>query len=145
MPIDKPKAVAIGRGGYTHMTTRPSGFAAMRSALSSCALVTDQPCFIYALGNDVMVGVPETVRVVDVLVRDDLPGANEADLHRLATTYLPDADWRAIAIGTNGKLGIALGQAGERQAIDKALRECDAAGGLGCTLRAVGPFKVAPR
>jgi class 3 adenylate cyclase len=146
VPAPGAKAIAIGRGGANiHVWGRASDLAAMRAALENCGFQAGRPCFIYALGDEVVVRVPEIARIVDVLTFDDLGGVSDADRQRITATYLPDADWRALAIGRNGRIGLGLRQAGEQQAIDQALRACEQAGGLECTLAAVGPFKVAAR
>ena len=146
MPAPGAKAIALGRGGVIlHVWSRASEFAAMRAALESCGFQAQRACIVYAVGDEVTVRVPEVARVVDVLASDDLAGVSDADRERIATTYLPDADWRALALGRNGRIGLGLRQPGEQQAIDQALRACEQAGGVECTLAAVGPFKVAMR
>lgn len=146
MPAKAAKAIALGRGGaITHVWNRASDFAAMRAALESCGFQAQRPCFVYALGDQVIVRVPEIARIVDVFAADDLAGASDADRRRIATTFVPDADWRALAVGRNGRIGLGLRQAGEQQAIDQAMRACEQAGGLECTLVAIGPFKVSLR
>lgn len=138
--------MALGRGGVLiHAWNRASDFAAMRAVLETCSYVSHRPCFIYALGDEVAVRVPTIARIVDVLANDDLAGVSEQDRRRIETAYLPDADWRALAIGRNGRIGIGLRQAGEQRASDQAMRECERDGGLDCTLVAVGPFKVSMR
>jgi hypothetical protein len=140
------KAMAIGRDGIAiHVWDRASEFAAMRAALESCGFIAQRPCFVYALGDELVVHIPQIARIVDVLTFDDLGGVSQSDRQRIATTYLPDADWRALAIGRNGRIGLGLRQTGEQQAIDQAMRTCEQAGGIECTLAAIGPFKVAAR
>lgn len=143
-PAPLSKAIAMGRGGTVlHVWNRASDLAAMRAALEGCGFQAQRPCFIYALGDETVVRVPQLSRVIDVLATDDLPGLSDADRQRIETTYLPDADWRALAIGRNGRVGLALRLAGEQQAMDQAVKSCEQSGGLDCTLVAVGPFKVA--
>jgi adenylate cyclase len=146
LPGGDAKAIALGRRGVAYLVwQRSSDFAALRGALESCAAITERPCFIYALGNDVVVHVPQAARIVDAFAPEDLDGVSDADRHRIDTTYLPDGSWRALAIGGNGRIGLGLRQASEQQAIDQAMSDCAQAGGLECTLIAVGPFKVAAR
>jgi len=52
------------------------------------------------------------------------------------------ADWRSIAVGGNGRLGIASQEPSEREATSAALRECVRAGGTDCSIRVVGPYLV---
>ncbi|MBL6615629.1 MAG: adenylate/guanylate cyclase domain-containing protein [Reyranella sp.] len=146
VPAAPFKAMAIGRDGTTiHAWGRASDFSAMRAALESCGFIAQRPCFVYALGDEVVVHIPKIARIVDVLTFDDLGGVSQSDRQRIATTYLPDADWRALAIGRNGRIGLGLRQTGEQHAIDQAMRACEQAGGIECTLAAIGPFKVAAR
>jgi len=146
LPGASPKALAIGRGGVSLRTwSRSSDLAAMRNALEGCGFLAQRPCFIYALGDEVVVRVPESVRIVDVLASDDLVGVSDADRQRIEATYVPDADWRALVVGRNGRMGLGLRQASEQQAIDQAMRGCEQASGLDCTLLAIGPFKVVAR
>lgn len=146
LPGPPAKAMALGRGGtLNHAWSRASDFAAMRAALETCGHVSQRPCVVYAVGDEVVVRVPAIARVVDVLATDDLAGVGETDRRRIEVAYLPDADWRALAIGRNGRIGIGLRQAEEQKAIDQAMRDCERAGGVDCALVAVGPFKVSMR
>lgn len=146
LPGAPARAMALGRGGtLIHVWNRASEFSAMRAVLETCGYVSHRPCLVYALGDEVVVRVPTIVRIIDVLVNDDLPGISEQDRRRIETAYLPDADWRALAIGRNGRVGIGLRQAGEQRAIDQAMRECERDGGLDCALFAIGPFRVSMR
>lgn len=146
LPGPPAKAMALGRGGIlNHVWNRASDFAAMRAVLETCGFVSQRACLVYAVGDEVVVRVPAIARIIDVLATDDLAGVGEADRQRIELAYLPDADWRALAIGRNGSVGIGLRQAEEQQAIDQAMRECQRAGGVDCALVAVGPFKVSMR
>lgn len=146
LPAPASKALAVGRGGASqHVWNRATDSAAMRAALQSCGYLAQRPCFIYALNNEVVVRLPETVMVVDVLAQDDLAGVSAADRQRIETAYLPALDWRALAIARNGHIGVAVRAPSEQQAIDQALRNCREAGGFDCGLLAIGPFKVSAR
>lgn len=143
LPAPASKALAIGRGGQNqHVWNRASDSAAMRSALQGCGFLAQRPCFVYALNDEVVVRVPETVKIVDVLAQDDLAGVSDADRQRIESSYLTALDWRALAVARNGRIGVAVRAASEQQAIDQALRSCQGAGGLDCGLAAIGPFKV---
>lgn len=117
----------------------------MRAALQTCGYLTQRACFVYALNDEVVVRVPETVKIVDVLAQDDLAGVSDIDRQRIETAYTTALDWRALAIARNGRIGLATRAASEQQAIDQAMRSCQDAGGLDCGLAAVGPFKVSMR
>ena len=146
LPAPASKALAIGRGGnHQHVWNRATDGAAMRAALQACGFLSQRPCFVYALNDEVVVRVPETVKIVDVLAQDDLSGVSDADRQRIETAYMTALDWRALAIARNGRIGLSVRAASEQQAIDQALRSCQDAGGLDCGLAAIGPFKVSTR
>ena len=69
---------------------------------------------------------------------DDLNPAQREAVER----YLVADDWRAIAVGRNGRIGIATVRANEEAAVEAALRECARVGGTECAVSAVGPFLV---
>jgi class 3 adenylate cyclase len=146
MPAPASKAMAIGRNGSNfHTWNRATDTAAMRAALQSCGYLAQRPCFVYALNDEVVVRVPEIAKTVDVLAQDDLAGVSDADRQRIESAYLTALDWRALAVGRNGRIGLATRAASEQQAIDQALRNCQDGGGLDCGLVAIGPFKVSMR
>ena len=146
VPAQPSKALAIGRGGINqHVWNRASDTAAMRAALQTCGWLSQRPCFVYALNDEVVVRLPEAAKIVDVLAQDDLAGVSDADRQRIETAYMTALDWRALAIARNGRIGLSVRAASEQQAIDQALRSCQDAGGLDCGLAAIGPFKVSTR
>ena len=146
LPAPPSKAMAMGPPGFIiHVWNRSSELAAMRSALETCGHLAQAPCFIYAVGDELVVRLPRLSRITGVLVVEQLAGLSDADRKAIETTYLPDADWRALAIGRNGRIGLARQLASEQEAINQALRSCTQAGGQDCDLAAVGPFKVSMR
>jgi hypothetical protein len=85
------------------------------------------------------------MRAVDILSAEDLPNLSAADRQRIEASYIGGGDWRALAIGRNGRIGIAVRQPSERAALDLAVRDCVQSTGLDCAVVAVGPFTVARR
>lgn len=146
LPAPSPKVIAMGHGGFLiHAWNRSSELAAMRAVLEMCGHMTQAPCFIYAVGDELAVRLPKLSRIVGVLVVDQLASVSQPDRRIIETTYLPDGDWRALAIGKNGRIGLARQLASEQEAINQALRSCVQADGVDCDLVAVGPFKVSLR
>ena len=85
--------------------------------------------------------VPQKYRPVDVFTPQDLADLESAQ-REAVERYLVADDWRAIAAGRNGRIGVATGQASEEAAVETALRDCARVGGTDCAVSAVGPFLV---
>ncbi len=141
MKAERNRALALGRNRIETWATGDSDAEAIRRALQSCGHLTGRPCLIYAVGDRVVVRVPQKFRIVDVFTPQDLPDL-EAAQREAVERYLVADDWRAIAIGRNGRIGIATVRAGEEAAVEAALRECARVGGTECAVSAVGPFLV---
>jgi hypothetical protein len=69
----------------------------------------------------------------------------DAALQAAIERYLVADDWRAVAVGRNGKVGIVSGRSSETIAAGDALRDCVRAGGTECAVTAIGSFLVAPK
>ena len=141
MKADRNRAYAIGRNKIDAWSTGASDAEAIRRALQSCGHLAGRPCVIYAVGDQVVVRVPRTYRLVDVFTPQDLPDLEPAQ-REAVERYLVADDWRAIAVGRNGRIGIATVRANEEAAVEAALRECARVGGTECAVSAVGPFLV---
>ena len=134
------KAIALGRRKMEwSVWGTPTRRETVRRALQSCGHLSGHTCFIYAIGDEVIVRVPDEYRAIEVLVPADFEPGDRDTL----SSYLIAGDWRAIAAGTNGRLGIATREASERDATAAALRACIRANGTDCAIRAVGPYLVA--
>ena len=59
--------------------------------------------------------------------------------------YLVADDWRAVAVGRNGRVGLVSGRASEAAAAKDAVSECARAGGTECAISAISTFLVAPK
>ena len=140
------KAIALGRGGQINYAwNRSSENAAMRAVLQVCGYISQRACIIYALNDEIVVRAPEGMRAVDILSVEDFPNLDLVDRQRIEATYSAGSDWRALAVGRSGRIGIAVRQPTEQAAVDAAIRDCGQAGGIDCAVVAVGPFIVARR
>lgn len=141
LKLKRDHVLVLGRNGqqwWASSTTEPD---AIRRGLQACGHLTGRPCFVYAIGDQVVVQTPRKFKVVEAFTPEDLSGADAAQREALAR-YLVADDWRAIAIGRNGRFGVASGRASEEAAVDIAVRECVRAGGTDCIVSAIGPFLV---
>lgn len=139
--VTRSKVFAIGRSRNDWWSSSDNESDAMRRTLQSCGHLTGRPCFVYAIGDQVIVQTPQKFKIVEVFTPQDLPGLDPAQQDAIER-YLVADDWRAIAVARNGRIGIASGSASEDAAVDTALRECARAGGSECAVSAVGPFLV---
>lgn len=137
------RALVLGRRHFAWWTPNANDGDAVRRNLQICGHITGFPCVVYAVDDQVMVRVPALYNVVDIFVPEHLAIVDAGQAAAVAR-YLVADDWRAIAVASNGRLGIVTDRPGERAAADAALNECARAGGIDCTVTAVGPFLVAP-
>lgn len=137
-----PRALVFGRNNFDWWTPSETDADAIRRNLQICGHLTGRPCLAYALDNNVLVRTPQSMRVVDVFVPQDVGGLDAAQRQAL-DRYLIDNDWRAVALSRNGRPGIASGKSSEAEAVASALQACTEAGGTGCAIAAIGPFSVA--
>lgn len=138
------RALVLGRRHFDWWAPSATESDAIRRNLQICGHVTGFPCVVYALDDQVMVRVPQLYNVIDIFVPEHLV-AVDAGQKAAIERYLVADDWRAIALGSNGRFGIVTDRASERAAVDLALGECARAGGLECAVTAVGAFLVAPK
>ncbi|WP_422000738.1 adenylate/guanylate cyclase domain-containing protein [Reyranella sp.] len=137
----RPRAMVLGHGHFEWWSLSANDGDAIQRNLQICGHIRGRPCVVYAVENRVVVRVPQEHTVTDVFTPEALdnldPGQKAA-----VEQYLIANDWRALAVGTNGRLGIVSGRADEATAAKDAVAECASVGGAGCTLTAVGPFLV---
>ncbi len=141
---DRKRALILGRNHFDWWAPNETEADAIRRNLQVCGHITGRPCVVYAVGRQVVVRVPELHRVLDVFTPEDLADL-DANQRGAVDRYLIADDWRAIAVGRNGRLGIISGQASESTAADDAVRACAQAGGDECAVSTLGPFLVAPK
>ena len=140
---ERKRALVLGHNRFDWWTPSENEADAIRRNLQICGHLTGRPCVVYALNNEVLVRTPQTMRLVDVFIPQDLANV-PADQRAALDQYLIANDWRAVAIAGNGRIGIVSGKASEDEAKTEALKACAQAGGTGCAVTAVGPFLVAP-
>jgi adenylate cyclase len=141
MKAERKRALVLGRNNSDWVLFGQTEEDAARRTLQLCGHVTGRVCAVYAVENQVVVRLPERYRVMDIFIPSDIPSL-DARQREAIEKYLVADDWRAIAVGRNGRVGIVSGRASESAAADEAMRACTGAGGTDCTILAVGPFLV---
>lgn len=136
------RAVALGWRRTEFWMPGDSDTDAMRRALQICGHSSGRPCFVLSLNGELVVRLPRLYRAVEVFTPQAIA---DSSLQAAIERYLVADDWRAVALGRNGKIGIASGRSTEAIAAGEALRDCARAGGTECAVTAIGPFLVAPR
>jgi adenylate cyclase len=144
MTSDRKRAFVMGRNHFDWWSPSETEPDAIRRNLQICGHVTGRPCMVYAVAEQVVVRTPERYRVVDVFTPQDLTGL-DARQQEAIERYLVADDWRAIAVGRNGRVGIVSGRASESAATTDAVTECARAGGTECAVFAVATFLVTTR
>lgn len=141
---ERRRALVLGRNRVDWWSPSETEADAIKRNLQICGHVTGRPCIVYAVDMQVVVRTPQRYRVVDVLTPPDLADLSTTQQDAL-DRYMVADDWRAIALGRNGRFGMSMRRPSETDAVNDALRECAQAGGTECAIAAVGPFLVAPK
>jgi adenylate cyclase len=139
------RALAMGPTGGWSYTGDGNEEMSARRALQTCGFSEHTPCTIVAMGNRFTVGIPTTVEVTGWLQLGQVQMLSDEDKAYIAKQYTLDPDWRALAVADNGKYGLATKQTSEVAAISAARLACTSAGGVGCGIYAVGPYRVKPK
>lgn len=142
LKADGSRALVVGRRRAEFWMPGDSDIDAMRRALQVCGHSTGRLCVVLAVNGDLAVRPPQRYRIVEVFTPQDMA---DAALQATIERYLIADDWRAVAVGRNGKVGIVSGRSSEALAAGDALRDCVRAGGTECTVTAIGSFLVAPK
>ncbi|MCC8431220.1 hypothetical protein LJ725_19775 [Reyranella aquatilis] len=143
VPNQHDRALVLGHARFDWWTPSETDADVIRRNLQVCGHLTGRPCVVYALKNEVLVRTPQSMRATDVLTPQDVTGLDAGQIKALEQ-YLIANDWRAVALGMNGRIGLASGRATEQDATAMALQACRDAGGSECSIIAIGPFLVAP-
>ena len=142
--LHKPKVLVIGPRGGFHFYNQESVDEAARRALEACGGSAGVPCLIVAVDDNFVVPIPATTKAVGFFraasAATIAPGSRDDVAHRLANA----SGWTAVAIGANGRAGVAVKAANEQAAIDGALAEC-VKQDRSCRVIAIGPFAVEPK
>jgi hypothetical protein len=140
----KPKALAISSAGaWSSVHAQSNSEEAIRRTLEWCGR-HGAPCMIVAVDDRFVVAIPTTMKVAGFFQANTnaliLPEHRSDVVRRLgnATT-----GWNAVAVGTDGGPGLAVGVLSEQAAIDGAVAACSARD-RNCRVIAIGPFLVEP-
>jgi adenylate cyclase len=139
----KSKAVAVsptGAASWVHGQSSPE--EAIRMALEWCGR-RGAPCMIVAVDDRFVVAIPTTMKVIGFFQANTnaiLPELRSDVARRLGNVT---AGWSAVAVGTGGGPGLALGALSEQTAVDGALSDCSTRD-RNCHVIAIGPFLVDP-
>ena len=141
----KPKAFALSPAGlssYVHGESNPE--EAIRRALEWCGR-RGVPCMVVAVDDRFVVAIPTTMKVTGFFQATTnaaiLPELRSDVTRRLRNIT---TGWSAVAVGTGGVPGLALGAISEQAATDGALAECGTRD-RNCHVIAIGPFLVEPQ
>jgi class 3 adenylate cyclase len=144
-PGRKTKAIALGPGGQSFFyTNQESVEEATRRTLEGCGAIAGVPCMIVALDDVFVVPVPTTLKTIGFFRANSSPSiaqdARDDVARRLAEA---STGWNAVAVGANGRPGLALKAANEQDAVNDALGNC-VKRDSDCRVIAIGPFAVGP-
>jgi hypothetical protein len=140
----KPKAVALAPNGiWSFSSKRTSTDDAMRHSLERCSHATGQQCVVIAIDDQFVVPIPTMAKVVGFYRPEALWGvpAEQRDEVARRLAAAPNS-WNAVALGTGGIVGIAVGAGSEQSALETALVGCTTHGGRDCRITVLGPFMV---
>lgn len=145
LPARGPKAIALGpQGGFIEYYNQQSTDEAIRRSLEVCGSNAGTPCMIIAADNNFVVPVPVTMKATGFF-HAGAAAVLAPELRDDVTRRLGNAHgWTAVAVGADGKVGLALNAANEPAAIDAAKADCDRQD-RGCHVIAIGPFTVEPK
>jgi hypothetical protein len=126
------------------LTNQSSPEEAIRRALEYCGAGNGVACMIIAVDQMIVVPIPVMMKVVGFFRPSTAamiaPDARDDVVRRLANA---GNAWNAVAVGANGRAGLALRAANEKSAIEDALAECTRQD-HSCRVIGLGPFAVEP-
>jgi class 3 adenylate cyclase len=139
----RAKALAVSPvGSFVLYTNQGSVHEAVRRTLERCGSNSGVACMIIAVDDDFVVPIPTTMTVVGfaapAVMNAVTPGMRDEVARRLGNA---PGGWNAIAVGTGGQPGIAVGAVSEQMAINAAMAECGRRDS-GCRVVVIGPFAV---
>ncbi len=137
------KALVISPNGeWVFSAGDSSPDEAVRRGLERCGRLNSTACMVVAVDNAFVIPIPTLTKAVGFYRPEGLSGvqpqARDEVTRRLAGA--PNA-WNAVAVGTDGNVGIAVGARSEQSALDGALADC-ARHDRNCRIAVLGPFLV---
>jgi class 3 adenylate cyclase len=141
----KSKSIAVGpEGQFIFYTGGETIGESVRRTLESCGALAGAACMIVAIDDSFVVPVPTAFKVTGHFQAAS-NSSIAADAREDVARKFAEASlgWKAVAVGTSGRPGLALKAAGEQDAINEALGNC-AKSDSGCHVIAIGPFSVGP-
>jgi adenylate cyclase len=113
----------------------------MRRSLEVCGSNSGAACLVVAVDDLFALPVPTSMKPVGLF--DPAHSGIAADQRDAAAKQLAGAalGWSAVAIGTDGQLGVDVNAQTEDEAVGGALEECDKHD-RDCRVIAIGPFAV---
>jgi class 3 adenylate cyclase len=144
-PGRKTKAIALGPAGqFFFYTNQESVEEAARRTLEGCGATAGVPCMIVALDDVFVVPVPTALKTIGFF-RANSSSSIAQDARDDVARRLAEAStgWNAVAVGANGRPGLALKAANEQDAVNDALGNC-VKRDSDCRVIAIGPFAVGP-
>jgi len=145
VPSRKPRSLAIGPiGQFFFFNAADSLEEAVRRNLETCGAVIGVSCMIVAVDDSFVVPVPTLMKPIGFF-HAATSSSIAADLRDDVVRRLADAPtgWSAVAVGAQGRPGLALRQSSEQNAINDALGNC-VKRDSDCHVIAIGPFAVGP-
>ena len=138
------KALAISPRGNGCYRNQQSIDEAARRALEACGS-NGLPWMIVAVDDKFVVPIPTTVKAIGIF-RPGTDTTLAADARDDVARRLAKAPggWNAVAVGANGRPGIAVSAGGEQAALDTALTDCRKQD-QDCHVISIGPFLVEPK
>jgi uncharacterized caspase-like protein/tetratricopeptide (TPR) repeat protein len=139
------KALAISPRGSACYRNQQSTDEAIRRALETCGNSSGVPCMIMAVDDKFVVPIPTTMKAIGFF-RPSSDTTLAADARDDVARKLSNASggWSAVAVGANGRPGIAVKAASEQAALDGALTDCSKHD-QDCRVISIGPFLVEPK
>lgn len=145
VPARKPKAIAMSStGGSSYFTGQENADEAIRRALELCGNNSGSPCMVVALDDSFVVPIPVTMKAIGMF-RPANSSHVAADAREILAKRIAGnpGGWSAVAVGANGRPGLALKAGNEQAATNGALGDC-AKQDRDCRVIAIGPFTVEP-
>ncbi|MGZ5911029.1 MAG: adenylate/guanylate cyclase domain-containing protein, partial [Reyranella sp.] len=135
MKSDRKRAMVLGRDHFDWWSPSESEADAIKRNLEICGHLTGRPCVVYAVGDQVLVRTPQRYNAINIFTPQAVANLDSRQ-QEAVERYLVANDWRAIALGRNGRMGLVVGRANEAAAADDALRACAQSGGTECAIAA---------